>query len=329
MRDQETNLPIIAAHDLQKEFVIVERESLFKRTKKHLNVVKSINFTIEPGEIVGFLGPNGAGKSTTIKMLSGILVPTTGECLVNDLQPHLNRVENAKSIGVVFGQKTQLWWDLDVRDNLLLLKEIYELSSEEYTARYRYLDNILDLEEIKLKQVRTLSLGQRMKADLAAALLHSPKILFLDEPTIGLDVVVKAKILETLKQINQDQQVTILITTHDMRDVESLCDRVIIINHGEIIYDDSLVNLKKKYSLQKRIIVKLSDVSSEKLQDLSVLPGVIDVLVDSKTLTVVIENTIAVEKQVIITLFERLLIEKIDIQEESTDDIIKSIYEAR
>lgn len=329
MKDLETKYPIIVAHDLQKQFVSVERENLLKRTKKYLNVVKSINFSIKPGEIVGFLGPNGAGKSTTIKMLTGILVPTTGECFVNGVQPHLNRVENAKSIGVVFGQKTQLWWDLDVRDNLLLLKEIYELSTEEFDERYRYLNSILDLDEIKLKQVRTLSLGQRMKADLAAALLHSPKILFLDEPTIGLDVVIKSKILETLKQINRDHQVTILITTHDMRDVESLCDRVIIINHGEIIYDDSLLNLKKKYGLQKRIIVTLGDVSSEKLQDLSVLPGVIDVLVDNKTLTVIIENAIDVEKQVIITLFERLLIEKIDIQEESTDDIIKSIYEER
>lgn len=329
MKDRETKDPIIVAHDLQKQFVSIERENLLKRTKKYLNVVKSINFSIAPKEIVGFLGPNGAGKSTTIKMLTGILVPTSGECLVNGVQPHLNRVENAKSIGVVFGQKTQLWWDLDVRDNLLLLKEIYELSTEEYDQRYRYLNNILDLDEIKLKQVRTLSLGQRMKADLAAALLHSPKILFLDEPTIGLDVVIKSKILETLKQINRDQQVTILITTHDMRDVESLCDRVIIINHGEIIYDDSLVNLKKKYSLQKRVIVTLSDDSFVNLHHLKTMPGVIDIIVDNKMLTVVIENAIKVEKDVIITLFEQLAIEKIDIQEQSTDDIIKSIYEAR
>lgn len=329
MKDRETKDPIIVAHDLQKQFVSIERENLLKRTKKYLNVVKSINFSIAPKEIVGFLGPNGAGKSTTIKMLTGILVPTSGECLVNGVQPHLNRVENAKSIGVVFGQKTQLWWDLDVRDNLLLLKEIYELSTEEYDQRYCYLNNILDLDEIKLKQVRTLSLGQRMKADLAAALLHSPKILFLDEPTIGLDVVIKSKILETLKQINRDQQVTILITTHDMRDVESLCDRVIIINHGEIIYDDSLVNLKKKYSLQKRVIVTLSDDSSVNLHHLKTIPGVIDIIVDNKMLTVVIENAIKVEKDVIITLFEQLSIEKIDIQEQSTDDIIKSIYEAR
>ncbi|NLW28803.1 MAG: ATP-binding cassette domain-containing protein [Erysipelothrix sp.] len=329
MKDRETKDPIIVAHDLQKQFVSIERENLLKRTKKYLNVVKSINFSIAPKEIVGFLGPNGAGKSTTIKMLTGILVPTSGECLVNGVQPHLNRVENAKSIGVVFGQKTQLWWDLDVRDNLLLLKEIYELSTEEYDQRYRYLNNILDLDEIKLKQVRTLSLGQRMKADLAAALLHSPKILFLDEPTIGLDVVIKSKILETLKQINRDQQVTILITTHDMRDVESLCDRVIIINHGEIIYDDSLVNLKEKYSLQKRVIVTLSDDSFVNLHHLKTMSGVIDIIVDNKMLTVVIENAIKVEKDVIITLFEQLSIEKIDIQEQSTDDIIKSIYEAR
>lgn len=233
---------IIEVKDICKNFVTYKRKSIFKREKIVKEVVKNINFVINEGEIVGFLGPNGAGKSTTIKMLTGILTPSSGTCLVNQKDSIKHRRENSYNIGVVFGQRTQLWWDLSVWDNLCLLKEIYGLTKENFNKRYEYLNEILNLEDIKHSQVRSLSLGQRMKADLAGALLHSPKILFLDEPTIGLDVVIKDKILKTLKKINKDENVTILLTTHDMRDIEYLCERVIIINYGEIIYDNSLKN---------------------------------------------------------------------------------------
>lgn len=242
---------IIEVNDLTKKFTTYKRIGIFKREKSEKEVVKHLSFNVKKGEIVGFLGPNGAGKSTTIKMLTGILTPTSGDCLVNGFSPIKNRKQNAYNLGVVFGQRTQLWWDLSVWDNLCLLKEIYRLTNEGFEKRYEYLNGILNLDEIKYSQIRSLSLGQRMKADIAAALLHSPKILFLDEPTIGLDVVIKDKILKSLKKINKDEGVTILLTTHDMRDVEYLCNRAIIINYGEIIYDDSLEKLKEYYGNDK------------------------------------------------------------------------------
>ena len=227
---------IIEVNDLTKKFTTYKRIGIFKREKSEKEVVKHLSFNVKKGEIVGFLGPNGAGKSTTIKMLTGILTPTSGDCLVNGFSPIKNRKQNAYNLGVVFGQRTQLWWDLSVWDNLCLLKEIYRLTNEGFEKRYEYLNGILNLDEIKYSQIRSLSLGQRMKADIAGALLHSPKILFLDEPTIGLDVVIKDKILKSLKKINKDEGVTILLTTHDMRDVEYLCNRAIIINYGCLLY---------------------------------------------------------------------------------------------
>ena len=253
---------IIEVNDLTKKFTTYKRIGIFKREKSEKEVVKHLSFNVKKGEIVGFLGPNGAGKSTTIKMLTGILTPTSGDCLVNGFSPIKNRKQNAYNLGVVFGQRTQLWWDLSVWDNLCLLKEIYRLTNEGFEKRYEYLNGILNLDEIKYSQIRSLSLGQRMKADIAGALLHSPKILFLDEPTIGLDVVIKDKILKSLKKINKDEGVTILLTTHDMRDVEYLCNRAIIINYGEIIYDDSLEKLKEYYGNDKLIKLTLRNVEN-------------------------------------------------------------------
>ena len=255
---------IIEVNDLTKKFTTYKRIGIFKREKSEKEVVKHLSFNVKKGEIVGFLGPNGAGKSTTIKMLTGILTPTSGDCLVNGFSPIKNRKQNAYNLGVVFGQRTQLWWDLSVWDNLCLLKEIYRLTNEGFEKRYEYLNGILNLDEIKYSQIRSLSLGQRMKADIAGALLHSPKILFLDEPTIGLDVVIKDKILKSLKKINKDEGVTILLTTHDMRDVEYLCNRAIIINYGEIIYDDSLEKLKEYYGNDKLIKLTLRNVGDIK-----------------------------------------------------------------
>ena len=230
-------------------------------------------------------------------MLTGILTPTSGDCLVNGFSPIKNRKQNAYNLGVVFGQRTQLWWDLSVWDNLCLLKEIYRLTNEGFEKRYEYLNGILNLDEIKYSQIRSLSLGQRMKADIAGALLHSPKILFLDEPTIGLDVVIKDKILKSLKKINKDEGVTILLTTHDMRDVEYLCNRAIIINYGEIIYDDSLEKLKEYYGNDKLIKLTLRNVGDIKNTMETMKDLVKSYSIENNILKLTIKKDIQIEKK--------------------------------
>ena len=288
---------IIEVNDLTKKFTTYKRIGIFKREKSEKEVVKHLSFNVKKGEIVGFLGPNGAGKSTTIKMLTGILTPTSGDCLVNGFSPIKNRKQNAYNLGVVFGQRTQLWWDLSVWDNLCLLKEIYRLTNEGFEKRYEYLNGILNLDEIKYSQIRSLSLGQRMKADIAGALLHSPKILFLDEPTIGLDVVIKDKILKSLKKINKDEGVTILLTTHDMRDVEYLCNRAIIINYGEIIYDDSLEKLKEYYGNDKLIKLTLRNVEDIKNTMETMKDLVKSYSIENNILKLTIKKDIQIEKK--------------------------------
>lgn len=318
---------IIEVNDLTKKFTTYKRIGIFKREKSEKEVVKHLSFNVKKGEIVGFLGPNGAGKSTTIKMLTGILTPTSGDCLVNGFSPIKNRKQNAYNLGVVFGQRTQLWWDLSVWDNLCLLKEIYRLTNEGFEKRYEYLNGILNLDEIKYSQIRSLSLGQRMKADIAGALLHSPKILFLDEPTIGLDVVIKDKILKSLKKINKDEGVTILLTTHDMRDVEYLCNRAIIINYGEIIYDDSLEKLKEYYGNDKLIKLTLRNVEDIKNTMETMKDLVKSYSLENNILKLTIKKDIQIEKKVLSKVFQAIDIDEIRFEEVNIDKIIKKIYE--
>lgn len=318
---------IIEVNDLTKKFTTYKRIGIFKREKSEKEVVKHLSFNVKKGEIVGFLGPNGAGKSTTIKMLTGILTPTSGDCLVNGFSPIKNRKQNAYNLGVVFGQRTQLWWDLSVWDNLCLLKEIYRLTNEGFKKRYEYLNEILNLDEIKYSQIRSLSLGQRMKADIAGALLHSPKILFLDEPTIGLDVVIKDKILKSLKKINKDEGVTILLTTHDMRDVEYLCNRAIIINYGEIIYDDSLEKLKEYYGNDKLIKLTLRNVEDIKNTMETMKDLVKSYSIENNILKLTIKKDIQIEKKVLSKVFQAIDIDEIRFEEVNIDKIIKKIYE--
>ena len=199
------------------------------------------------GEILGFIGPNGAGKSTVIKMLTGILTPTSGRCTINGKNPTVSRKNYVKEIGVVFGQRTQLWWDLPLRETYGVLKEIYEVDDKSYKERMAFLNETLDLESFISSPVRTLSLGQRMRADIAASLLHSPKVLFLDEPTIGLDVVVKDNIRRAIEQINRQEQTTVILTTHDLADIELLADRIVMIDKGKNVFDGSVNELKTRY----------------------------------------------------------------------------------
>lgn len=256
---------MITVKNLSKKFYINKRQegmigaikSLFRREYIEKSAVQDISFNISPGEIVGYIGPNGAGKSTTIKMLTGILVPTSGEILVNGITPHKERQKNAWQIGVVFGQRTQLWWDLPTIDSFELLKQVYQIPQRKYKKNMDTFIEILGLEDFLQTPVRQLSLGQRMRADIAASLLHDPAILFLDEPTIGLDVVAKEKMRQFIQQINRERGVTVILTTHDMSDIEKLCKRMILIDQGRIMYDGELAKIKEIFGADRILIIDL------------------------------------------------------------------------
>ena len=228
-------------------------------------IVSDISFSINEGEIVGYIGPNGAGKSTTIKMLCGIIEPSRGYIEVCGIQPYKNRIKNGMNIGVVFGQRTQLWWDLPLKDSFKVLKEIYKINREEYSERLDYLSNVFDIKKLFGATVRTLSLGERMKADLVAALLHNPKVVFLDEPTIGLDYFSKRKMREAIREINKKYKTTIILTTHDFTDIEELCDRIIVLNKGSIIYDGLMEEVNSKYRVERVLEIAENDSLKDEL----------------------------------------------------------------
>ena len=253
----------IRVRDITREFKRQRRRpglggavrGLFAPEYDVLTAVDRISFDIEPGEVVGYIGPNGAGKSTTIKMLVGILVPTSGEVSVGGIVPHRQRMANARNIGVVFGQRTQLWWDLPVIESFELLRDIYRIPAAAYRDNRDRLIALMDLEPLLDVPVRQLSLGQRMRSDLAAALLHGPSLLFLDEPTIGLDAVSKLAIRDFVRELNRHRQVTVLLTTHDMDDIEALCDRVMVIGNGRILVDGSVDALRRRVRNERVLVV--------------------------------------------------------------------------
>jgi ABC-2 type transport system ATP-binding protein len=230
----------------RQEGLAAALKSLVRRQTTETVAVSDVTFSIEPGEMVGYIGANGAGKSTTIKMLTGILTPTSGEISCNGFVPARERTRYVATIGVVFGQRTQLWWDIAVVESFRLLKEIYGLSDEEYRERMALFDRVLGIAAYLHQPVRKLSLGERMRCDLAASLLHRPPLLFLDEPTIGLDIVAKASVREFLQAINREEGTTVLLTTHDLSDIETLCRRVIVIDHGRLLFDGALSELRDR-----------------------------------------------------------------------------------
>lgn len=306
-------------------------KTLLSPKKVITKAVDDVSFAVNDGEIVGYIGANGAGKSTTIKMMSGILTPTSGHIYFNGLEPysHKDRKQVLEKVGVVFGQRTQLWWDLPVRDSFELYKDIYEIPKEEYEERFAYLSHVLDLDKFIDSQVRTLSLGQRMRADLAASLIHRPQVLFLDEPTIGLDVLVKEKMTIAIKDINHSFGTTILLTTHDMKDISNLCERVLILDDGHLLYDGTLKDIKSKFGDIRHVFVlspnKLNQEEMNKTYKgklgFQMLPdGYLEVSYNAFEVPA---------KEVISYLLAHLEIKDIKIDETTLSSIVRKIYESK
>jgi ABC-2 type transport system ATP-binding protein len=259
-------MPLIETRDLVKEFRRLRPKQgrfaavrkLFSRDYEVTRAVDGVDFGIAAGELVGYLGPNGAGKSTTIKMLTGILTPTSGEVMVSGVVPWRHRQRNARNIGVVFGQRTQLWWDLPLIDSFRLIGKLYQVPDATYRVNLKRFVDLLDMSPFVDTPVRQLSLGQRMRGDLAAAMLYEPPILYLDEPTVGLDVIAKERIREFIADLNAESGTTVILTTHDMDDVERLCKRLLLIDHGKVLYDGAVDPLKEKYSPHRELMVRLA-----------------------------------------------------------------------
>jgi ABC-2 type transport system ATP-binding protein len=321
-------MPVITVDHLTKYYQVHQKEpgmkgslkSLFNRKYYDAKAVDDISFSINEGELIGFIGPNGAGKTTTLKCLSGLLYPTSGKVDVLGYTPFKRKHEFLKQISLVMGQKNQLWWDLPAIDSFLLNKEIYEISDKKYKDTLDELTELLDVADILQVQVRKLSLGQRMKCELIAALIHNPKILFLDEPTIGLDVVMQQKLRDFVKEYNKRYNATILLTSHYMKDVEQLCDRVIIIDHGKILYDGALTDIVKKYVKNKTLsVVFVKPVSKEKLAKLG------DILKFDKT-----NATISVPREktshIAAKLLETFPVEDLNIEEANIEEIIRDVF---
>jgi ABC-2 type transport system ATP-binding protein len=262
---------IIQVKDLKKQFKTVKRgqglvaafKSFLKPKIEYKQALKGISFDIKEGEIVGLIGPNGAGKSTALKILCGLLWPDSGDANVMGMQPWKDRVKYVKNIGAVFGQKTSLFWDLPPVDTFYLHRDLYDVPPKEFEKRMHKLTKLLEAEQIAKTPVRDLSLGERMRCEIIQALLHNPRLVFLDEPSIGLDIIAKEKLRDFILSLNKEQKTTFIVTTHDMQDIERLCDRVIIINHGKIIYDGPLEEIRKKYFTDKHIEVKLAEKAKQ------------------------------------------------------------------
>ena len=322
-------MALIEVKDLVKTYKTIKKEdgllgyfkNLVRPIYKEFTAVKSVNFNIEEGELVGYIGENGAGKSTTIKMLTGLLTPTSGRILVNGIVPNEKRIENNKNIGAVFGQKTQLWWDLPVIESFRLIKKMYKIPENEYRKNLKKFTEILDLEDLLDKQVKNLSLGQKMRCEIAATFLHNPKIVYLDEPTIGLDVFVKENIRKFIKDINKEKKTTVILTTHDLKDIEDVCDRIILLDKGQIIYDGEKQKFKDTYG--KYVISEL--IVKDKKENI-VLNNV-EILEQT-------ENKLRIKfshyETTIVKIMDEIsrfcTIEDIHMKEAELEDILKEIY---
>jgi ABC-2 type transport system ATP-binding protein len=320
---------VIEVNDLVKEYIIVKKESGLRGSLKSLlfpkktkfNGVNGISFSIAPGEIVGYIGPNGAGKSTTIKMLTGILHPTAGSIKVCGISPQADRKAVVRKLGVVFGQRTQLYWDLRLGESFELLRRIYQINQAEYEENLARLTDVLKLQDFINTPVRQLSLGQRMRGDIAAAMLHSPSVLFLDEPTIGLDADAKLAIRNFIKEINRTRGVTVILTTHDLDDVEQLCSRIIVVNNGKIVEDGPIETIIHKLTPHRMLVVELQKPCA----DLST-PNAIVIKQEGLKIWYQFEKEAISASELIAALSQKLPIQDISVKEPNVEDAIREVY---
>ncbi|WP_037079552.1 ABC transporter ATP-binding protein [Pseudonocardia spinosispora] len=311
---------IVSAEGLTREFVVGRR-----RARRRITAVDGIDLAIEPGETVGFLGPNGAGKSTTIKMLTGILVPTSGHLTVCGLDPVASRRELARRIGVVFGQRSALWWDLPLLDSFELLRTIHRVSPADYRVRLERCTEVLGLADFLATPVRQLSLGQRMRGEVTAALLHAPPLLVLDEPTVGLDLVSKERLRAFLREANAADGVTILLTTHDLPDVERLCRRVVVIDNGRVVADDALDVLRRRSSGPRELVVDLAEPAGE--PGLTGLPGVLATSVEAGGLRCRFTFETGTSAAALVAeIMRRVEVRDVALVEPSIEDLVRSLY---
>ena len=323
---------IIRAQRLSKQFKTLQRgegvlgalATLFSRRYDYKDAVKDMSFELAPGELVGYIGPNGAGKSTTIKMLTGILVPTSGECTVNGIVPWLDRQANAKQIGVVFGQRTQLYWDLPLSESFALLRSIYRIGAATFERNMKEFTEILGLGEFLRTPVRQLSLGQRMRGDFAASMLHDPKIVFLDEPTIGLDVVAKEAVRNFILRVNRERGTTFILTTHDLADVEKLCERIIIIDHGHKLYDGSIDAIKRRFG---RYRVLSAEIDGECGEFDCHIDGVRILSCDGPRIVMEFDRETVRADQLIVDLASKFELRDVTVTEPELETIIRQIYQ--
>jgi ABC-2 type transport system ATP-binding protein len=336
-------MSVIQVEHLCKQYTILNRREgilgamrdLFSKDYKVIEAVNDISFEIQEGDIVGYIGPNGAGKSTTIKMMTGILKPTSGKLLVNNIVPYENRQRNAQDIGVIFGQRSLLWWNLPVIESFKILKEIYQVADWIYSRQMSVFNDLLHLNALYSTPVRNLSLGQRMLCEIAAAFLHNPKVMFLDEPTVGLDISVKNKLRTIIKELNKIYRTTIILTTHDISDIEALCKRIIIIDKGKIIFDGPIEKVNSLFGVYRTLKIQVLDASDDILLDVrrkchdrfsydetmlveSIEPGWLDITINQDVIPLI---------DTLNFVMKAALVKDVKIVEISMENIVQKIYD--
>jgi ABC-2 type transport system ATP-binding protein len=337
---------IIKLEHLTKEFKVLNKREglkgnlldLFSKNYSTLTAVNDITLDVKPGEMVGFLGPNGAGKSTTIKIMTGVLEPTRGNITVNGRAPYKNRTKTAEDIGVVFGQRTQLWWALPAIESFRILKDIYRIDDKTYRNNLEYFDKLVGASELYHKTVRQMSLGQRTLCDILASFLHNPSVVFLDEPTIGLDVSMKSKIRELIKALNREKNTTVILTTHDMGDVDALCSRIVIIDKGTMLYDNNIEKLRVVFGAYRTVKVMFGENQNEDFEKTALemesylkneFPNVtsLSVSLDDKWIAILINEDEVAMMEIINCIQKKRKIADMLLQEISTESVIKKVYE--
>lgn len=325
----------IIMKNVSKDFKVLNRheglkgslKDLFSRDYKIVHAVDDITMTIDQGEIVGYLGPNGAGKSTTIKMMTGVLQPSRGELIVSGNVPYENRSRNAQEIGVVFGQRSQLWWALPLVESFKILKDIYQVNDADYKDILEFYQSLVDIEPILHKPVRQMSLGQRTLSDILAAFLHNPKIVFLDEPTIGLDVSMKAKIRTLIQALNKEKKTTVILTTHDMGDVDALCKRIVIIDKGKMLYDNDIEHLKGFFGSYRTLKIRINGDLNEEAEKIKHLHPDCSISSDEDWISILVNEDKIKVIDVLSDLQKSYSIKDMQLEEISTEEVIKKIYE--